>query len=80
MRVIVHLHTILQKQTPQGLMRKLVVNLSAGASLRDLLAVLDMQVDEHNTLFVRQGQIIEPEVLLNEDDEIHIIPAISGGN
>lgn len=61
-------------------MRKLVVNLSAGASLRDLLAVLDMQVDEQNTLFVRQGQIIEPEVLLNEDDEIHIIPAISGGN
>ena len=79
MRIIVHLHTILQKSTSKGLIRKLEVELETGATLNDLIEYLNLEVDEDDTLFVVQGQIVEREQGLSEGDEVHFIPAISGG-
>jgi len=78
-KVKVHLHTIYQKITPQGPIRELEVDLERGSTLDNLMALLNLDIDEANTLFVIQGQIVEKEMKLSEGDEVHFIPAISGG-
>ena len=79
MKVIAHLHTILQKETPEGFIRILSAELSSEARVSDLIYQLDLLVDEENTLIVIRGQIVEKEQRLSEGDEVHFIPAISGG-
>ena len=79
MRVRVHLHTILQKVTPNGTVRELEVELEDTATLGDLLALLELSVDDANTLLVVQGQICNLNCRLVHGDVVHFIPAISGG-
>ena len=79
MKVIAHLHTTLQKETPEGFIRVLPAELNPGAMVIDLIRQLDLVIDEANTLFVIRGQIVEKDQVLSEGDEIHFIPAISGG-
>lgn len=79
MRVRVHLHTILQKSTPDGVVRELEVELEDLATLGDLVALLGLSVDDENTLFVVQGQISNLNYELAHGDVVHCIPAISGG-
>jgi len=78
-KVIAHLHTTLQKETPDGFIRILSAELGADGRVIDLINQLDLIVDEENTLFVIRGQIVEKEQRLSEGDEVHFIPAISGG-
>lgn len=79
MKVLVHLHTTLQKVTSDGLIRQLEVELEPGATLDDLIAFLNLGVDEAHTLLVIQGQIAEGGQVLSDGDEVHFMPAISGG-
>jgi molybdopterin converting factor small subunit len=78
-KVIAHLHTTLQKETPEGFVRVLPAELGTEARVVDLINQLELVVDEENTLFVIRGQIVEKEKRLSEGDEVHFIPAISGG-
>jgi molybdopterin converting factor small subunit len=78
-KVIAHLHTTLQKVTLDGPIRILTVELGSEARVIDLIHQLGIIVDEANTLFVIRGQIVEKEQRLSEGDEVHFIPAISGG-
>jgi molybdopterin converting factor small subunit len=78
-KVIAHLHTILQKETPEGPIRVVTVELASEAKIIDLISHLNLVIDEANTLFVIQGQIVEIDQKLFEGDEVHFIPAISGG-
>jgi molybdopterin converting factor small subunit len=78
-KVIAHLHTTLQKETPEGFIRVLPAELSSEARVIDLINQLELVVDEENTLFVIRGNIVEKEQILSEGDEVHFIPAISGG-
>jgi molybdopterin converting factor small subunit len=78
-KVIAHLHTILQKVTPGGSIRVVTVELDSDAKIIDLIRQMNLIIDEANTLFVIQGQIVEIDQKLFEGDEVHFIPAISGG-
>jgi hypothetical protein len=78
-KVIAHLHTTLQKETPEGFIRVFPAELGSEARVIDLINQLELVVDEENTLFVIRGQIVEKERSLSEGDEVHFIPAISGG-
>jgi molybdopterin converting factor small subunit len=78
-KVQVHLHTILQKSTPEGMIRKFEVEIENGATLGDLVALLELSADDENTLFVVQGQISTMNCELVHGDVVHCIPAISGG-
>jgi molybdopterin converting factor small subunit len=78
-KVIAHLHTTLQKETPEGPIRVVLAELGPGARVIDLINQLEIVVDEVNTLFVIRGQIVEKDQKLSEGDEVHFIPAISGG-
>jgi molybdopterin converting factor small subunit len=75
----VHLHTTLQIQTPQGLIRNLQVELPQGSTLQALIDHLGVKVDAEETLLVVNGRITEPDRVLVAGDEVHLIPAISGG-
>lgn len=77
--IVVHLHTVLQRFTPQGRVGKVEVAWTPGLSLAGLVYTLGFEVDPDNTLIVVNGQVREMDFGLNEGDEVHLIPAISGG-
>lgn len=80
MKIIVILHTTLQRQTPDGVINRLEVDLAPGGILSGLLKQIGMQIDIENTLLVVNGHTAQLDMVLSEGDEVHLIPAISGGN
>jgi sulfur carrier protein ThiS len=80
MVVSVQLHSTLQRQTPQGLLRQVQVDLPDGSSLGDLILRLDIKVDPEEILLVVNGRTAETTQALSDHDEVHLIPAISGGS
>jgi molybdopterin converting factor small subunit len=40
---------------------------------------LAIEYDDENLLLVANGQVATPHYVLEDGDEIHLIPAISGG-
>ena len=79
MIVIAHLHTILQRQTPDGLVRRLEVDLPGGSRVADLLLYLEIALPLDALLLAVNGRIGDPEQILEEGDQVNIMPAISGG-
>lgn len=79
MELTVHLHTLLQIKTEKGLIRQLDCSVEEGMTLDHLLNQLNIHPDLENTLLVINGQICELGERLNDGDQIHLIPAISGG-
>ena len=79
MHVEVHLHTLLQRQTPEGLARRVDVELLDGSSLLNLLSSLQIEIAPEHLLFVVNGRIADVERELQDGDVVHLIPALSGG-
>lgn len=79
MRVSVHLHTTLQRQTPQGMLRRLEVDLPPAGTLGDLLRRLEIAPKGDAILLVVNGKQAETAHPLADGDEVHLIPALSGG-
>jgi sulfur carrier protein ThiS len=77
--VTVHLHTTLQRPTPKGPLRRLEVTLPDGSTLADLLDHLALPRRDDSVLLVINGRQAEPEDVLRDTDEVHVIPALSGG-
>jgi molybdopterin converting factor small subunit len=77
--VQVHLHTTLQRWTPEGPVRRLQIDLSPASTLWDLLEQLTIPSDREAILMVINGHTADPKQTLNDGDEVHLIPAISGG-
>jgi sulfur carrier protein ThiS len=77
--VTVHLHTTLQRPTPTGALRRLEVTLPAGGTLADLLARLEVHPPPDALLLVINGRQADASQALAEGDEVHLIPALSGG-
>jgi sulfur carrier protein ThiS len=79
MRVTVHLHTVLQRKTPEGMLRQLEMMLPPAGTLGDLLRTLDITPQGDAILLVVNGRQVDVTQPLSEGDEIHLIPALSGG-
>ena len=79
MVVRVHLHTTLQRQTPEGIVRRLDVTLPPISTLGDLLSNLAIKTDDEATLLVVNGHTADTVQALQDGDEVHLIPAMSGG-
>ncbi|MBN2548179.1 MAG: MoaD/ThiS family protein [Anaerolineales bacterium] len=79
MVVTVQLHTILQRQTPQGLVNRLDLALPAGSTVGDVLKSLEIVMEPEALLLVVNRRWAELETVLQDQDELHLIPAISGG-
>lgn len=79
MNVTVHLHTVLQRQTPEGLQRRLDVALLSGSAVIDLIRDLGVEMPLEAMLLVVNGKTAVFDSILHEGDQVHLMPALSGG-
>lgn len=79
MLVSVYLHTILQRQTPDGIIRQLEVTIPPGSDLLDLLRQLQIEFDPEQIMLVVNGIMVDEHAILKDGDRVNLMPAISGG-
>ena len=79
MHITVHLHTTLQRKTRDGMLRRLELTLPAASTLGDVLRILEITPQGDAVLLVVNGRQVEAGHALADGDEIHLIPALSGG-
>lgn len=79
MVVTVRLHTILRRQTPNGIVDRLQLELPSGASVATILHRLEIGLRGEAILLVVNGRIVKPDHSLVDGDEVRLIPAVSGG-
>ena len=79
MVVTVRLHTILQRETPQGLQRELTLQLADGSTIGDVLRELEIKLPVEALLLVVNGRLCQPTTILHHGEELNLIPALSGG-
>jgi molybdopterin converting factor small subunit len=78
-RITVHLHTILQRQTEDGLQRRLELDLPPGATVADLLALLEIELSPEAMLLAVNGRIVDLAHEIKDGDTVNLMPALSGG-
>ena len=79
MKIVVFLHTTLQRQAVNHPNGQLMIDLPPGGTLSSLFGQLDFELDVENTLLVVNGRTAELSQQLSDGDQVHLIPAISGG-
>ncbi len=79
MKLIVHLHTILQKETPQGLANRIEVTIPDESTLGDLLNILEISNNPDSLLLAVNGRVADINQTLKSGDQVNLMPAISGG-
>jgi molybdopterin converting factor small subunit len=79
MNITIFLHTTLQRQASNSTMGKLAIDLPLGSTLASLIKLLEIKLDVENTLLVVNGHTAELSQVLSDGDQVHLIPAISGG-
>jgi molybdopterin converting factor small subunit len=77
--ITIYLHTIYQIQTPEGTISKLVLSVDQNPKIQDIVNQLKIPFHSDSTLLVVNGKIVDISYLMQNGDEVHIIPAISGG-
>jgi len=79
MEIYVHLHTILQQQTPQGLISQLQVNLPHGSTIQDLINHLGVEIPNDSLLIAVNHRVADVNQVLHDGDQVNLMPALSGG-
>ena len=79
MVVTVQLHTTLRRSDLQGPADRLTLELPQGATVKTVLDALGIVPREEALLLVVNHRVAGAETTLAEGDEVHLIPAISGG-
>ncbi len=80
MVVTVRLHTTLRRETPEGIVDRLTLDLAPGATMRTLVEALGISLRDDAILLVVNGRIADVDTTLAEGDEVRLIPAMSGGS
>lgn len=80
MLIKVQLHTILQRQTPQGSISQVELELPEGSTLADVLAALEVKLPEEALLLVVNGRMADLDTRLQDGDYLNLMPALSGGD
>ena len=79
MKVTVRLHTVLRRETPQGVVDRVALDLPEGATVADALSELGVGQKGESILLVVNGRIVQRNHVLADHDELRLIPAVSGG-
>lgn len=79
MIVVVRLHTILRRQTPEGVVDRLELELEPGATVSTVVQQLGIALGSTGLLLVVNGEIVKPDQPLADGDEVRLVPAVSGG-
>jgi sulfur carrier protein ThiS len=80
MRITVRLHTILRRETPEGIVDRVELDLPEGASVAEAVAQLAIERRPRTMLLVVNGKIVAEDRLLAEGDELRLVPGVSGGS
>jgi sulfur carrier protein ThiS len=80
MVITVHLYTILQRPSPDGLQRQLELSLATSSTIADVITALAITLPVDAMLLVVNGRVADTQTRLNEGDHLHLMPAMSGGN
>ncbi|MFQ5409497.1 MAG: MoaD/ThiS family protein [Anaerolineales bacterium] len=75
----VRLHATLRRETPDGMLDRLQLDLSPGATVAAVLAALDLSPDDEHVLLAVNGRVVAPDRPLADGDEVRLMPAMSGG-
>lgn len=76
MIVTVHLHTILQRPTPEGWQKQLEVTLLTGSTLADLIPDLGVALPAEALAVEVNGRPAGPDYILHNGDEVYLKPAV----
>jgi sulfur carrier protein ThiS len=79
MKISVDLHTILQRQTPEGLVSRVEISLPSDSSMADLIDLLEIDLHPDAILLAVNGRMAELTQTLQDGDQVNLMPAISGG-
>lgn len=79
MVVTVRLHATLRRQTPDGMLDRLSLELEPGATIASVLEAVEIPLDADSVLLVLDGRMTGPGQPLADGDEVHLMPAMSGG-
>ena len=79
MNITVHLHTILQRPSPQGPISQLQIDLPEGTTLGDLIEHLEIEMPIDSLLIAVNHRVAEVDQVLQDRDQVNLMPAISGG-
>jgi sulfur carrier protein ThiS len=79
MKIEVHFHTTLQRQTRRGLQRQTTLELPPDSTLLDLLQLLEIELAPEHLLLVVDGKVVDQNHVLAEGERVSLIPAMSGG-
>ena len=77
--VSVQLHTILQRDYDIGNINNIELHVQEGNTVVHLLEQLKISLTPEHLLLVVNGRLVESSYVLKNNDEVHLIPAISGG-
>lgn len=79
MVVSVRLHTTLRRETPEGVVDRLSLELSPGATVRTVVEALGISLRDDAILLVVNGKTADVDTPVADGDEVRLIPAMSGG-
>ncbi len=78
MTITVYLHTILQKQTAEGVLRSLELSIPEGSKVEDVLARLEIKIDPDDLLITVNGQVADESQVLIPGDRVDFNPCDLG--
>jgi sulfur carrier protein ThiS len=78
-QITVRLHTILRRETPQGIIDRVTLELPDGATVGQAVERIDMPSRPRTMLLVVNGKIVQGDHVLSQGDELRLVPGISGG-
>jgi len=79
MQVTVHLHTILQRETPDGTIGRLEMSLPDESTLAELIEHLEIPLSPDHMILAVNRRMAELDQVLKDGDTVNLMPAISGG-
>lgn len=79
LNLTVHLHTVLQKQTEDGLVDTIHLSLPSGSTMQNLLDFLHIDFPPDALLLAVNGRVANLKTQLKDGDQINLMPALSGG-
>ena len=79
MKVSVYLHTILGRQTLDGIQRQFEVDLPPGSTLEDLLQQLQVSLAPDQIMLAVNGVMADERQSLADGYRVNLMPAMSGG-
>jgi sulfur carrier protein ThiS len=80
MRITIRLHTILRRETPEGIVDRVELDLPEGATVAEAVGRLEIKTRPRTMLLVVNGKIVPDDHVLAEGDELRLVPGVSGGS